>query len=135
MKSVCVVASPYTLSVPLQQITETDAIEMGSVYLRRLLLLHTGRIDTLKRILQLPPSQHYPSTSCGFIEQAPVSRAWRVAAASLLLQPQSQNTSVSAVKTALEAVFNGATCEACKECIRARISEAVDLWSASTTTI
>jgi hypothetical protein len=75
--------SAHLLSISLANINDTQAEAMGPVYLKRLFFLHLGRVDALKRLLLVPPSDHLPTMTCGREERAQLTRAWALAAAYL----------------------------------------------------
>ena len=77
--------SGHLLAYDLSRISDALSIKMGSLYLRRLLILHTSRADALKNIVLAPPSSHPPTLICADreVSQARLTRAWAFAAAQL----------------------------------------------------
>lgn len=75
--------SSHLLAFPLSNVTDEHAVRMGPIYLKRLFFLHLGRIDALKRLLLPPPHPHAPTSTCDFIEQKKLTRAWALASAYL----------------------------------------------------
>ena len=83
IEELAIMASPYTLSLSLSEVTDEDAIRIGPCYLKRLFFLHFGRTEALKRILLQPPHPHPPTPWCDFTEQKKLVRAWALATAYL----------------------------------------------------
>lgn len=75
--------SPYTLAVPLSDLSDELADRMSSIYLKRIFFLHLGRLDALKRLLLPAPEGHSPSSDCDYMEQKKLTRAWALASAYL----------------------------------------------------
>jgi hypothetical protein len=76
--------SSHLLSYPLFTIDDTLATRMGPVYLRRLFMLHWNRLACLKEYVVKPPPHHVPSKECTTEDQNKLTRAWSLAAASLV---------------------------------------------------
>lgn len=83
LEELAIAISSHLLSFDLSELTDQLVEKMGAVYLRRLVFLHLGRMDALKRLLTPPPSFHGPTGSCGFPEQRQLMRAWSLATAGL----------------------------------------------------
>ena len=79
IEELAIMVSPYTLSLPLSEVTDEDAMRIGPCYLKRIFFLHLGRVEALKRILFPPPNLHPSTDDCKAEDQRPVSRAWTVA--------------------------------------------------------
>lgn len=75
--------SPHLLSIDLSTVTDEMAGRIGSVYLKRLFILHFERTHALKRALIPPPLPHPPTASCDFTSQKALTRAWALASAYL----------------------------------------------------
>lgn len=131
----CVKISPYTLSVLLDTVTEADALTMGPVYLRRLFLLHLGRRDALKRVIERPPATHHPTPGCTMDDQTDVVRSWDTVVADLVLRPMPHNTQVEELRDGFVAVAQRRTCGLCVSNIRFRVIEAIRDWQAIKYTI
>ncbi|PPQ84331.1 hypothetical protein CVT24_012479 [Panaeolus cyanescens] len=76
--------SSQLLSFSLTTLTDAQVERMGAVYLKKLLSLHIYRMEELKKILQKVPEFHAVTDSCKFPDQKALSRAWALAAASLI---------------------------------------------------
>jgi hypothetical protein len=83
LEELAVAVSSHLLSFDLPKLTDEMVEKMGAVYLRRLIFLHLGRVDALKRLLVPLPLFHAPTRTCGIEEQSKLSRAWSLATASL----------------------------------------------------
>lgn len=75
--------SAHLLSFSLCTLTDKCVEAMGPVYLRRLLFLHLGRVDALKRVIRSPPIGHSPTPVCNLADQKKLAAAWILAAAYL----------------------------------------------------
>ena len=82
LHSLAVSTSSHLLSYSLPTITDDQAERMGSVYLRKLVLLQLDRFLAMKNILLKLPHPHAPTKLCGFTEQKRLSRVWALASAS-----------------------------------------------------
>lgn len=76
--------STHLLSFALHTLTDDLARRIGPLYMKRLVLLHLGRLDVLKRLLRPAPRPHGPTPRCDFAEQRRVGTAWTLAAAYLV---------------------------------------------------
>ncbi|KAG9036417.1 hypothetical protein FRB95_008958 [Tulasnella sp. JGI-2019a] len=133
IESVCVLASPYTLYIPvLQNMVDQDAIAMGAIYLRRLLLLHAELPETLRRITIVPPKEH---VSCTVTIQEAIPIAWRDAVANLLRRPQIQATRVDLIEEVLGSVVGVTHCGKCNDHVRSRVVEVTEAWAVVQRTI
>lgn len=83
LEELATVISSHLLSFDLSELDDQLVEKMGAVYLRRLVFLHLGRMDALKRLLSPPAAFHGPTGSCGFPEQRQLMRAWSLATAGL----------------------------------------------------
>ncbi|KAM5543255.1 hypothetical protein V8D89_003129 [Ganoderma adspersum] len=83
LDDLAVPASSHLQSFAPRTLTDDLAIRMGPVYLRRLLFMHLGRLEALKRLLRASPQLHPPTLSCDFAAQKKLTRAWTLASASL----------------------------------------------------
>ncbi|KAG8874068.1 hypothetical protein FRB98_008669 [Tulasnella sp. 332] len=61
MHDLAVTTSQYTLTLNLSVISDQQCIDMGAFYLKRLVLLHVIREESLKQIL-VSPFEHHPLT-------------------------------------------------------------------------
>lgn len=75
--------SSHLLSFDLSGLSDELVERMGAVYLRRLIFLHLGRSEALKRLLLPPSAYHLPTSDCGFKEQGELVSAWSHATAAL----------------------------------------------------
>lgn len=83
LHALAVPVSAHLLGFPLVEISDEAAEKMGAIYLKRMVFLHLGRVDALKRLLLPPPPQHSATLECDYIEQKKVTRAWALASAYL----------------------------------------------------
>lgn len=84
LEELAIAISPYTLSLELSELTDEMVEKMGAMYLRRLVFLHLGRIQALKRLLDSPPEFHRSTATCGLSVQRHLTRAWNLATAGIL---------------------------------------------------
>lgn len=128
MDSVCTLASQYTLTTPLSHVTETVAVTTGPSYLRRLVFLHLGRTEALKRILRRQPVPHDATPSCGEAGRKWLSTAWLAASAEIALQENPQAVSAGTLISTFGPIGSGTTCPHCKEILRERIATMLQEW-------
>lgn len=127
-ESVCILASPYTLVVSLDMLTDDDALAMGSIYLRRLALLHAGRRDALRRVVVRPPNRHSPTESCSS-QQDSVAFAWELVVADIFSLPLPHASTVGRLFAAFSPLILSTTCVLCQETVRARVNEVIRAWN------
>ncbi|KAG8892217.1 hypothetical protein FRB99_002877, partial [Tulasnella sp. 403] len=127
--SVCVLASQFTLGVPLQSVSEGQALTMGAIYLRSLYVLHLDRFTALKKILKETPAEHPATDNCSVTaNQRGIKYAWKARAADILLDDMPQNTSPDRLSTNFGKLVELSSCSTCKENIRARVAAMVHDW-------
>lgn len=120
--------SPHLLSFSLPSLTDEMASRIGPIYLKKLFFLHLGRTDALKRLLLPPPHPHAPTSSCDFVEQKKLTRAWALASAYLTWDAR-PDMSASTIESSLHPLADHLSCEVCKQSLRERIRELVVQWS------
>ncbi|KAH9921274.1 hypothetical protein B0H21DRAFT_701705 [Amylocystis lapponica] len=120
--------SAHLLSFPLSALTDEQAEQMGPIYLKRLFFLHLGRIDALKRLLLPPPHPHAPTSTCDFIEQKKLTRAWALASAYLAWDAR-PDLSTSSMESALCPLAEHLSCEVCRSSLGERIKQLIIQWS------
>jgi len=125
--SLCTLASQYTLAVSLTDLTEDDAMNMGAIYLRRIIFLHLGREDALRRTIGTPPAGHDTSESCTQVAQAAVRRGWLAAVGDVLASSQPQNIESGALLSKF-AHLAALPCSTCKELVQGRIAGMIQDW-------
>ncbi|KAI5118984.1 hypothetical protein M0805_001123 [Coniferiporia weirii] len=128
LNDIAVSTSPHLLSYPLPTITDEMAIKMGAVYLKKLFFLHLGRTEALKRLILAPPHPHAPTSSCDFVEQKKLTRAWALASAYLTWDAR-PDMSASTIESALCPLTDHLSCELCKTVLKDRIRDVVVQWS------
>lgn len=126
--SLCTLASQYTLTVPLSDITEADALAMGTIYLRRVFFLHLGRQDALRRTIRTPPPLHDDDDTCSVASRIVVRQRWLAAVGEILTGPQPQNTE-SGLLIARFAPLAALPCQKCKDSTQDRIARMVQEWA------
>ncbi|KAF9269593.1 hypothetical protein L218DRAFT_969461 [Marasmius fiardii PR-910] len=122
-----VFTSSYLLSFPLTTITEDVAVEMGPVYLARLLSLHRNRLGSLKKILSYPLHLHPLSSTCSAEKQNSVSTAWKLASAYLVWQDRPDLTS-SYIDSVLRTLPDHVSCDLCKIAFQRHIQAVTIGW-------
>ncbi|PIL33909.1 hypothetical protein GSI_03615 [Ganoderma sinense ZZ0214-1] len=122
--------SAHLLAYDLSQISDALSIKMGPVYLRRLVMLHTGREDALKNIVLAPPETHPPTLMCADPQtaQAELTRAWAFAAAELAWAAL-PGMSTNALHSLFDKAGREIHCEDCLAALEARIRDVCSLWS------
>lgn len=75
--------SAHLLSYHLPDMSDAVALRMGPVYLNRLMQLHMGLANELKRITLAPPPPHPLHPTCDFEMQRRLNRAWVLTASYL----------------------------------------------------
>jgi hypothetical protein len=75
--------SAHLLSYRLPDMSDALALRMGPVYLNRLMQLHMGLANELKRITLAPPPPHALRATCDFEMQRRLNRAWVLTASYL----------------------------------------------------
>lgn len=126
--------SSHLLSYPLPSLSDELAMEMGPVYLKRLFFLHLGRMDALRRLLLSPPHPHAPTTTCDFIEQKKLTRAWALASAYLAWDAR-PDLSTSSIESALCSLGEHLSCEVCEKALNDRVKQLIVQWSVVKRTI
>ncbi|EJU06599.1 hypothetical protein DACRYDRAFT_97975 [Dacryopinax primogenitus] len=135
LEGLAIFASRFCLHVPLSEITEPMAALMGPLYMRRLLFLHLGRVEALKRTLASPPAMHPPSASdCDVSDQKRITRAWALATAYLAWGAR-PDMSVVELREVLEPLKTKVDCSACQKSLGERIEQLCIDWCAIKDTI
>jgi len=135
IEELCVKLSPYTLTVSLNTISEEAAETMGPSYLRRLLLLHMGRRDSLKGLIDKPPLGHAPTAECTTVDQIGVAQAWELAVTDAVLKQMAQALTPEQLQQILVGAMPTRACRLCNEDIQGRTEEAVKAWQNVRSTI
>ncbi|KAF7789493.1 hypothetical protein EIP86_000439 [Pleurotus ostreatoroseus] len=120
--------SAYLLSYPLADLTDEVVERMGAIYLKRMVFMHLGRIEALKRLLLPPPQSHPATPECDFIEQKKLTRAWALASAYLAWDAR-PDLSAIAIESALYSLNEHLTCDLCKAALRDRIKQLTVQWT------
>lgn len=128
LHELAVSTSPHLLSFSLPSLTDEMASRIGPIYLKKLFFLHLGRTDALKRLLLPPPHPHAPTSSCDFVEQKKLTRAWALASAYLTWDAR-PDMSASTIESSLHPLADHLSCEVCKQSLRERIRDLVVQWS------
>ena len=85
LEAVAVATSSHLLGYDTATLSDTLAIKMGPVYLRRLLGLHQHRLSVLKEIVLCPPREHsIPAGRRADGEHRELGQLWAFAAAQLV---------------------------------------------------
>ncbi|CAA7269944.1 unnamed protein product [Cyclocybe aegerita] len=128
LDSLAVKTSSHLLSHRLQNVTDEQVRRIGAIYLKRLAMLHFGRVTELKNILLQPPELHAPAEECSIVQQNKLTRAWAIASASLVwdARPDLSTPSILAV---LNPLMHQVDCTGCQQALRERIQDVVVRWS------
>ncbi|KAL1680419.1 hypothetical protein EV122DRAFT_276352 [Schizophyllum commune] len=128
------VASAYLLSLPLYRVSDDDAIEMGSLYFKKLLILHRGRMDKLKELLEVPPTFHAETEDCSFTTQKILTREWSAAVNEVLVDGH-PGIIASVLQQKLGKLKERVDCRKCKDAIEARVWQVVVGWTMAHATV
>ncbi|KAF9054732.1 hypothetical protein BJ165DRAFT_1440615 [Panaeolus papilionaceus] len=126
--------SSHLLAIPITQLTDAQVERMGALYLKRLVSLHLSRILELKTILQKVPEFHPATDACTFPDQRAVSRAWALAAASIIYDA-SPDIAPRAIREPFEQMSEHMQCKDCKRALHDRLRDVLVRWSATQRTI
>ncbi|TEB22888.1 hypothetical protein FA13DRAFT_1740550 [Coprinellus micaceus] len=126
--------SSHLLGFSLSNINDEMACRIGAPYLRRLFLLHTNRLEELKRILPKPPYIHPATEDCSFESQAKLARAWAMGATHLAWEMR-PDLSIHTIKSVLESLKDKLKCTDCQAMLEKRIHEVLTRWAAVKCTI
>ncbi|KAK0495473.1 hypothetical protein EDD18DRAFT_242610 [Armillaria luteobubalina] len=128
-------ASSHLLSFNITTMSNELTQLINPIYLKRLFDLQTTRINTLKRVLSIPPPHHPATSACDFIAQKSLARAWAFCAAYLVCSADAGITA-SKIESIFQALANRCiSCDECKGCLKARLKSIVLEWSALKRTI
>jgi len=127
-------ASPHLLSYHLPDMSEEQAIRMGSVFLKRLMTLHMHRVEGLKRIIAQPPHPHQPSIDCDFSDQKKLARAWTLVSAYLAWDAQ-PDLSIHTLQSTFGTLAEHLSCSQCHLSLRVRIEDVIAQWASVKRTI
>ncbi|KAJ3533890.1 hypothetical protein NMY22_g7151 [Coprinellus aureogranulatus] len=128
------VVSSHLLSLPLNRVSDTMAVRMGPVYLRRLFSLHISRMDSLKNVLSQPPQFHRLTRECSFEDQKRVSRAWALGATYLVWELRA-DISPCIIRNVFEPLAKDLDCADCKEKMTLRLKDVLTDWAGVKSTI
>ncbi|KAL1669744.1 hypothetical protein GGF50DRAFT_110134 [Schizophyllum commune] len=128
------VASAYLLSLPLYRVSDDDTIEMGSFYFKKLLILHHGRMDKLKELLEVPPTFHSETEVCSFSTQKILTREWSAAVNEVLVDGH-PGIIASVLQQKLGKLKERVDCPKCKDAIEARVWQVVVGWTMAHATV
>ncbi|KAI5890743.1 uncharacterized protein SCHCODRAFT_02352658 [Schizophyllum commune H4-8] len=128
------VASAYLLSLPLHRVPDENAAEMGSVYFKKLLMLHHGRMDKLKELLQVPPTFHAETGECSFATQKILTREWSATVNEILVDGH-PGIIASVLQQKLGKLKEHMDCPRCSNAIEARVWQIVVGWTMVNATV
>lgn len=126
--ALCTSVSAYLLSVPLTSIPDEVCINIGVIYLRKLLVLQSGRIDTLKGLILPPPLKHAPSAKCDYIAQGRLARAWALTCAYVTWKTR-PDIDRETVNCAFSSLAKELSCSLCKKALEERVKSVLISWS------
>jgi len=128
MEELAVSISSHLLSFDLSGLTDNLAERMGAVYLRRLIFLHLGRADALKRLLLPLPDFHGPTPTCGLEERGKLMRAWSLATASLAWDAR-PDLLPGTIQSVLGSLWDILSCQTCRIGIQTTVKTIVSAWA------
>lgn len=122
---VAVYASQFLLTLDLYSVTDELADKMGAVYLRRLFMLHVGRVDEFKKLIVGPPRAHTPTQQCN---AGTLLQVWALATA-YLTWAASPNVTATAIDNVLVSIIDRLNCHRCETSLRERFDMMKQKWS------
>ncbi|KAL1724025.1 hypothetical protein EV715DRAFT_190212 [Schizophyllum commune] len=122
------VASAYLLSYPMYSVSDQEAKNIGSTYLKRLFMLHYERVRILKDLLDRPPEFHAETPDCRFAAQKGVARGWSAATRHVMTDAGPGIIS-STLQRKLGKFKEAVPCQECQKAIDARIWQVVVGWT------
>ncbi|KAH7919714.1 hypothetical protein BV22DRAFT_1022514 [Leucogyrophana mollusca] len=128
LHDLAVVTSSHLLSFNLSSVTDELAEQIGPRYLKRLFLLHFGRIEALKRLLMPPPHPHPATPTCPFTAQSKVVRAWTLMAA-YLIWDCGVDLSTETIKSIMGPMADHIQCPICRDSLKSRMQTLVVQWT------
>jgi hypothetical protein len=135
LESLAVEISHHLISIPLHNLSDEQCLSMGPVYLRRLVFLHLGRTERLKKLLKDLPDGHPPTRQCDAVDQKrDLKGAWEAAAATLAWEANA-NTPVSLIQSTFLPVADRLTCSECRTSAKERIRKLIVDWTTVKSTI
>lgn len=135
LESLAVEISHHLISIPLHNLSDEQCLSMGPVYLRRLVFLHLGRTERLKKLLKGPPEGHPPTKQCDtFNQKRELKDAWEDAAGTLAWEANA-NTPVSLLHSTFLSIADRLTCSDCRTSAKERIRKLIVDWTNVKTTI
>ncbi|KAF9519324.1 hypothetical protein BS47DRAFT_24250 [Hydnum rufescens UP504] len=127
-EALAVAASAKTLSMNINEVTESIASEMGSPYLLRLTHLHSDRKETFKELMHVAPDSHPQSPGCTPERQSSAMRAYALAAAYLVWQA-TPDVGNEWIVSNLSPLLERIDCPLCKQNVRRRIDVVLEAWA------
>lgn len=118
-------ASQFLLSLDLYTITDEMADQMGAAYLRRLFMLHFGRIEEFKKLILGPPQAHAPTSQCNADY---LLQVWALATA-YLTWSAAPNVTRTTIDNVLSSVVDRLSCHRCETSLRERFETFKHRWS------
>lgn len=127
-------ASSYLISYNLSSITDEVAVRMGSIYLKKLFVLHSRRTKVLRGLLLTPPATHAPTRTCDASNQLRLLRHWDLAVAALQSRV-SPSMSIGSLRSIVSTVEPLLTCRDCKAALDTRVRQMIMDWEGTPKTI
>ncbi|KAF8327899.1 uncharacterized protein EI90DRAFT_3219217 [Cantharellus anzutake] len=127
-EELAVVCSFYALRMPLSDIDQKSAVDMGPAYLLRLSRLHEYRKGELDKLLLVPPAMHEETSTCGREHMHSVMRAYSLTAAYLAWEAKADATT-EWISGFFDRVITNAGCSLCRENVRRRVQDVIQGWS------
>ncbi|KAK1229981.1 hypothetical protein PQX77_006944 [Marasmius sp. AFHP31] len=126
--SLAATVSSHTLVLDLSELNDNLCLRMGAIYLLRLVQLHTGRLETLKKLLSGDLGLHNPNPVCDFEGQKIFKGMWNLGVAELFptLRP---STTTSTIRTTILSHTTGYKCEDCAKLRDTRLARIVREWA------
>jgi len=123
-------ASQFLLSLDLFSITDEAASHIDPIYLQKLFVLHSDRVQEFKRLMSVHPPPHSLNcpTKCAEVEGEGLAKSWALACA-FLTWCATPNLNSTTIRNVLPSVVDRLTCKVCKTSLTCRFDELCDAWA------
>ncbi|KAI0342103.1 hypothetical protein BDW22DRAFT_1429603 [Trametopsis cervina] len=133
-EELAVAASAYTLHIPLHLLPSAVVHTIGTLYLQRLLRLHSMRIDALKRLLNAPLYPHIAKPYCSAEQRQIVARAFQLACAQVYYTA-TPALARTGIESGMASLIEAIKCRDCRESLESHIKHLVTEWILADCTI
>ncbi|KAF5339370.1 hypothetical protein D9611_009761 [Ephemerocybe angulata] len=128
LHDLAVESSRFLLELSPTEIPDEAGKRMGVLYLKRILVLHTQVIQSLKRLLMQPPEAHAPIEGCDEAIQKALRMDWDVVASGLAWTAGA-GASAEGLRSELLTLEATLNCEECKNALHRRVQDVSEQWA------